>query len=276
MRDIFKKIINNHSNNTVSIFVSDCILDIPQSATAYFGNTQISIKNTFYEALIKYPNLGVQIVKLQSKFDGFWFCGQNSQKLSDVKRPYYIWIIGDKFILAKLNKEVPIESIHGGIQDYCAYSTSQSIPFDIDNSNNRDNIKTKRFAVNHSGIINVDVKVDLSTSLQEESLIENVYQFSPSNPLQIKVKAVKPIKTESNYSHVLSIELSNPDNLKDAEISFSYPQLAEWVKLSNDSTGIYNNSIDKTTGILYLVQGVADAYKNHLTFGTVNFKIKNK
>ena len=166
-----------------------------------------------------------------------------------------------------LNQKVPIDSILGGIQNYCAYSTSQTIPFDINN---------KRFAVNHAGKINVDVMVDLRASLQEESLVENVYQYSTSNPLQIKVLGVKPIKTESIYSHVLSLELNNPENLKNAEIVFSYPQLAEWVKLSNDSTGIYASSIDKTTGILSLVKGVADAYKDHLKFGSFEFNIKNK
>ena len=129
--------------------------------------------------------------------------------------------------------------------------------------------------MNHAGKINVDVMVDLSASLQEESLIENVYQYSTSNPLQIRVLGIRPIKTNSIYSHVLSLELNNPENLKNAEISFLYPQIAEWVKLSNDSTGIYANSIDKTTGILFLIQGVADAYKDHLKFGSLEFNIKN-
>ena len=267
LRDIFNKVLDNHKANTVSLFISDCILDIPQDATYYFGNCRVSIKNTFNEALSKYSDLGVEIIKLQSKFDGYWFCGKNSEKLSDIKRPYYIWVIGNKHILAMLNQKVPFESILGGIQDYCAYSTSQPIPFDINN---------KRFAVNHAGKINVDVMVDLRASLQEESLINNVYQYSTSNPLQIKVLDVKPMNVKGTYSHVLSLEMNNPENLKNAEISFSYPQMAEWVKLSNDSTGIYEKSVDKTTGILFLVQGVADAYKDHLRFGSFEFKIKNK
>ena len=84
------------------------------------------------------------------------------------------------------------------------------------------------------------------------------------------------MNVKRTYSHVLSLEMNNPENLKNAEISFSYPQMAEWVKLSNDSTGIYEKSVDKTTGILFLVQGVADAYKDHLRFGSFEFKIKNK
>lgn len=268
LRSIFKLIMSKHEKNTVSVFVSDCILDIPQSATDFFGNCQVSIKNTFNEAIEKHPNLGVEIVKLQSKFDGYWFCGKNKQKLDNVIRPYYIWIIGDKNILAMLNEKVPVANIIGGIDDYCAYSTSQPIPFDIEK---------KRYAVNHSDKINVEVLADLRPSLQEENLLENVYQYSSENPVLTKVVGIKPIsKSGSNYSHVIYLELSSPQTLKAASVTLSYPEMAQWVILANDSTGVYANSIDKTTGIQYLIKGVADAYKDHMNFGTITINLKNK
>lgn len=271
LRSIFKLIMNKHEANTVSVFVSDCILDIPQNATNYFGNCQVSIKNTFNEALAKNPNLGVEIMKLQSKFDGYWYCGKNKQKLDNVKRPYYIWVIGDKNILAVLNEKVPFinRKIMGeGIQDYCAYSTSQPILFDIDQ---------KKYAVNHANKISVEVLADLRPSLQEESLLENIYQYTPEDIVQTKVVSVRPItKSGSKYSHVLNLELSSPQTLKSASITLNYPEMAQWVKLSNDSTGVYDNSIDKTTGIQYLIQGVADAFRDHMSFGTIAFNLKNK
>ena len=268
LRSIFKLIMNRHEANTVSVFVSDCILDIPESATDFFGNCQVSVKNTFNEAIAKCPDLGVEIVKLQSKFDGYWYCGKNKQKLDGVKRPYYIWVIGDKNILAMLNEKVPVAKIIGGIDNYCAYSTSQPIAFDIEK---------KRFAVNHSDKIDVAVLADLRPSLQEESLLENAYQYTPENPLQTNVVSIRQIsKSGSNYSHVINLELSSPQTLKTASFTLNYPEMAQWVKLSNDSTGIYENSIDKTTGIQYLIQGVADAYRDHLNFGTITFNLKNK
>lgn len=268
LRSIFKLIMNKHEANTVSVFVSDCILDIPESATDFFGNCQVSVKNTFNEAIAEHPDLGVEIVKLQSKFDGYWYCGKNKQNLKEVKRPYYIWVIGDKNILAILNEKVPVAKIIGGIDDYCAYSTSQPIAFDIDK---------KRYAVNHSNKIIVEVLADLRPSLQDESLLENIYQYSPENPVQTKVMSVRSIsKPNSRYSHVINLELTSPQTLKTASITLNYPEIAQWVKLSNDSTGIYENSIDKTTGIQYLIQGVADAYRNHMHFGTIAFNLKNK
>ena len=90
LREIFRNVLINQTPNTVSVLISDCILDIPESATDFFGNCQVSIKNSFNEALIRNPNLGVQIIKMKSKFDGYWFCGKNKAHLSNVERPYYI------------------------------------------------------------------------------------------------------------------------------------------------------------------------------------------
>ena len=154
------------------------------------------------------------------------------------------------------------------MHDYCAYATSQPISFNIDQ---------KKFAVNHANKINVEVLVDLRPSLQEESLLENIYQYTPENPVQTKVVSVRPIsKSGSKYSHVIKLELSSPQTLKTTSFTLNYPEMAQWVRLSNDSTGNYNNSIDKTTGIQYLIQGVADAYRDHLNFGTITFNLKNK
>ena len=158
--------------------------------------------------------------------------------LNGAKRPYYIWVIGNKNILAMLNEKVSVTKIIGGIDDYCAYSTSQPILFDIDQ---------KKYSVNHSNKINVEVLADLRPSLQEESLLENIYQYTPENPVQTKVVSVRPIsKPGSKYSHVINLEISSPQTLKTASFTLNYPEMAQWVKLSNDSTGVYDNSIDKT------------------------------
>ena len=80
LRQILETIMQRHKRNAVSIFVSDCILDITGNARDYFGNCQVSVKNIFNEAFAKDKNLGVQIMRLQSKFDGVWYCGTNNEK----------------------------------------------------------------------------------------------------------------------------------------------------------------------------------------------------
>lgn len=269
LRNIFSKIMNSHKSNTVSVLISDCILDIKDNAANYFGNCQVHIKNVFNEALFKNPYLGVEIVQLESKFDGFWFCGNNNKKLSNVKRPYYIWIIGDQRILAKLNRSVNVNDIIGGIRNYCAYATAQNIPFTFEKTT---------FKVNHTKKIKVEIITDLLMSLQNELVLCNIGNYKASNPSQTTISRVCKIDNpQSQYSHVLELEITNPETLRQESITFTYPYLSPWVEASNDSTGTdIEKNMDKTTGVLYLVKGVAEAFKLHTNYGTVSFDLKNK
>lgn len=269
LRQIIDTIVKNNNTKTISVFVSDCILDIPQNAIDFLGNCQVSIKNTFNEALSSNPNLGVEIMKLESKFDGYWFCGHNKELLKNTKRPYYIWVIGDQRVLAKLNENVPVEDIIGGIKEYCAYATPQPIPFDMNK---------RKFVTNHSGKINVELLVNLRGSLQSNKLYKNILQYKSANPSQVEVVSVNEITgISSPYSHVITLEISNPETLKSESLTFSYPYLATWVSNSDDTTGMnVKENLDKTTGLMALIKGVAEAYKNSTNYGTISFNLKTE
>ena len=269
LRDIFEKIIRANGKQCVSVFVSDCILDIPENAIDFFGNCQVSIKNTFNEALSANPGLGVEIIKLESKFDGYWYCGHNRELLKDAKRPYYIWIIGSQKYLAEFNKKVPVENIIGGIKEYSAYAAQQKIPFDMNRST---------YVTNHSGKINVEILVNLRGSLQSSDLYKNTAQYKSANPSQVTVISVCEITDASSpYSHVITLEIDNPETLKLETLTFSYPYLATWVSNSDDTTGTnVKENLDRTTGLMALIKGVAEAYKNSTTYGSVSFELKNK
>ena len=229
----------------------------------------MSIKNTFNEALSTTPDLGVEIIKLDSKFDGYWYCGHNRELLKDSKRPYYIWIIGSQKYLAEFNKKVPIENIIGGIKEYSAYAAPQKIPFDMNRST---------YVTNHSGKINVEILVNLRGSLQSSDLYKNTAQYKSANPSQVTVISVCEITDASSpYSHVITLEIDNPETLKHETLTFSYPYLATWVSNSDDTTGTnVKENLDRTTGLMALIKGVAEAYKNSTTYGSVSFELKNK
>lgn len=269
LRQIFDTILKANSKQTVSVFISDCILDIPQNAIDFLGNCQISIKNTFNEALAVNPELGVEIIKLESKFKGFWFCGHNREFLDDVKRPYYIWVIGNQRYLAEFNQKVPVENIIGGIKGYCAYAPPQKIPFDISKST---------YVTNRSGKIHVELLVNLRGSLQSNNIYKNIAQYKSANPQQVVVTSVEDITaTSSPYSHVITLEISNPETLKSETVSFSYPYLAAWVSNSDNITGQnVKEHLDRTTGLMALIKGVAEAYKNSTTYGSISFELKNE
>lgn len=267
LRSIFEMMLQKQKKNTLTVFVSDCILDIPQNAINFFGNCQVSIKNSFNRALSKNPALGVQIIKLQSKFNGYWFCGQNKELLKDEKRPYYIWVIGDKHILAKINKEVPYGNIIGGIDNYCAFSNPDVVPFDIGK---------KRYVVNHTNTISVEIVADLSLSLQSDMVLSDPNNYAVSNPTQVHtVSSERIVARDSKYSHVIKLELENPQSLNTETVTIRYPRIPSWVNATNDDSGDnIKKNINKTTGIFYLINGVAEAYNSSAPYGEISFKIK--
>ena len=72
--DMLEKILANSGEDVVSIFVSDCILDVPDgNANDFFVNRQIDIRNAFVKHLQKDKNLGVEIFRLESIFKGWYY-----------------------------------------------------------------------------------------------------------------------------------------------------------------------------------------------------------
>ena len=94
----------------------------------------------------------------------------------------------------------------------------------------------------------------------------------------VTVASVNEITDASNrYSHVVTLEIENPETLRSETLTFSYPHLATWVSNSDDTTGAnVKENLDRTTGLMALIKGVAEAYKNSTTYGSVSFELKNK
>lgn len=60
LMQMLETIVKYNGKRTISMFVSDCILDISGNTSDYLGRCQVSVKNTFNEALAKNPYLGVE------------------------------------------------------------------------------------------------------------------------------------------------------------------------------------------------------------------------
>ena len=120
--------------NTVSIFVSDCILDVPDGeAEKFFINRQIDIRNAFTKFRRKMKNLSVEVFRMKSEFKGMYYYSKGGEQLEDVKRPYFMFVIGDRDVLAWINKNVPFSEVKHGIENYCAFTTFSDVAFDMTN-----------------------------------------------------------------------------------------------------------------------------------------------
>lgn len=273
--EMLKMVLQEMSDTSVSIFISDCILDLPVSNSQKFLNTcQISIKNAINEGRNRIPNLGIEIIKMMSDFNGnYYYPNGGIEKLKDVKRPYYIWIFGNSNMLAKLNSEVSVNELGNfGFEDIVSYSPKVAEPYDIQNR-----ALTSTTINSKKGDYYATIRVDFRSTLQPETVIQNLSNYTFNNQ-SIIIEDIKPITAQgSPYTHFVNIVIPKGVNIAEDNLILKAPQMPNWVFESNDENGKnVNDNLNKTTGIKYLIEGVADAYKKDNILTSLKFTVKRK
>ncbi len=277
--DMFEKILSDTDDNIVSIFVSDCILDIPGGdASKFFVNRQIDIQNAFIKQLNKCKDLSVEILRLESSFNGWYYYTHGKEFLKDARRPYYMWVIGNKNHLSRLNKNVPLSDMQHGVKNYFAYSTPSEIPCEITNKSGIKKGNTSICNLDSDGKYRFLIKTNMSVTLQDEQTICNVGNYGKLNSF-VNIERIDRISAkESFYTHLLTVAIDqesvNSVGEKLSLVSFEKP---DWLENANDDSGReVTMNMDKTTGIKYIVQGVADAYKSNKELAEIKFVISKK
>lgn len=265
-------ILNTMNDSTVCLFVSDCILDLPAIDSQKFLNTcRISIKNAINEGRKRIPNLGVEVLKMSSDFNGKYFYQNGSvEKLNDV-RPYYIWIFGDSNILANLNTETPFKGLEKfGFEGVASFAKQVSVPYDIKNK-----AITSSVINPVKGNYIATVRADFRATLQSETVIQNLSNYSFNNT-SLLIETVQPITAkDSRYTHYITIIIPKDVMIVQDNLVFNAPKIPDWVEDSNDETGKnIKNNLSKTTGIKHLIEGVADSYKKDNISTKFKFTIK--
>jgi hypothetical protein len=273
--ELVNVIIGNMDANDVAMFISDCILDLPAvDAQKFLTRCQISIKNAIINGKKNNPKFAVEIIKMESDFDGAYFYPNGTvEKLKDVKRPYYIWLFGSDSNLAKINKEVSILGINKyGLKGYVAFTGPQQVSFDIMNRN-----LTSGVINSTKGEYQVTIRADFKTTLLQDYALLDKTNFSFNNQ-SIAIDGIYPITDpNSQYTHFINFTIPKDAKISEDNLILNAPHLPSWVKESNDETGMdINNHLDQTTGILQLIEGVADAYKKDNTITKLKFNVKRK
>lgn len=133
--EMLEKIINSVSDTTVSIFISDCILDLPQNAMNFHNIKKEEISNCIYNKRKNLPNLSMKILKMQSKFNGMYYYSRgmgNPERIIN-KRPYYIWLIGTNNNLSFFENKVSSSEIEYGYMNEVIFSPYIAVPFEVSN-----------------------------------------------------------------------------------------------------------------------------------------------
>ena len=259
--DIFGMVLSQLEENSVSILVTDAILDLPAGSTAFFHTKQTQIKSIFENYLKKNPNFAVEIFRMSSRFNGKYYFTGGSVALSNQKRPYYMFVLGDKQALSAANGIVAKSMIQHGVENYYAYSSYTQVPFVIENKKKKSH--NGEFEVRlQKRSVPVIAKVDLQYTLHDEELLKvsDLYAVAFGDE-GIKIKTIKELSKEPDYTHEITLTL--PENADEGSVNlyFCPPPYPRWLEDANDDLSDASVATTmKTTGIKYIVEGISDAF----------------
>lgn len=303
LNNLIKLVIDNTNDNTLTLFVSDCIYSIQGTGTtpSLLANCKNGTMDVILEKYNEIKDLSMLIVRMKSNFNGgYWDykhpSGRASQQLNNQSRPYYLCVVGTNDNVVDFTRKVSVEELPGYAQQYflCGKDLSQTFytvvskPYNsgafviMDNSS----ISIRRpgglkfaIAVNLSDFpMSEEDKVNLDNYLVEGGFeIMNIVPIkSYSTDLEEKNKII-----ENKCTHYIVV--SPQGNPSDFTIHVKR-QVPSWVKeySSDDDTGICNSNDDelkKTFGLSYFINGMAEAYreksKEKDCYVTMNIKIKH-
>lgn len=275
--DIFGMVLSQLEKNSISILITDAILDLPRGNTAFFHTKQTQIKSIFENLLKKNPNLAVEIFRMSSRFNGKYYFTGGSVVLSNQKRPYYMFVFGDKQTLSSANDIVSKSQIQHGVENYYAYSTYTQVPFVVLNKKKRS--KNGSFEVRlQQKAVPVIAKVDLNYTLYDSDLLKdsNLYVL-PFGDDRIKIKSIKELPKEPEYSHAITLTL--PENATEGSVNIYMcpPPYPYWLENANDDmSDISVAKTMKTTGIKYIIEGISDAFASTCVNNPAPFTDGNK
>lgn len=275
--DIFDMVLKQIENNSVSVLVTDAILDLPAGSSAFFHTKQTQIKSIFENYLKENPNFAIEIFRMSSRFNGKFFFTGGSVVLTNQPRPYYMFVMGDKQTLSAANGIVAKSQIQHGVEDYYAYSSYTEVPFVVMNKKKKGHggefdVRLQQKAVP------VIAKVDLQYTLHDEDFLNelNLYKVAFGDD-SIKIKSIKELPKEPEYTHAFTITL--PENADEGSVNiyFCPPPYPLWLDEANDDLSDASVATTmKTTGIKYIIEGISDAFASTCVNNPAPFTNKDK
>lgn len=268
-KQILRRVIGQAQKGTVVVFVSDCILDLPEGVAAnYLNIVKTDINNIVSQKRRQLEDLAICIYQLESRFTGTYWCPNGTPwQLDGEKRPYYLWVIGSQRDLATLRQKVKDEDIQHGVKNYCAFVPSVAFHNKVLSGGEPADL-TKISEENGQGTF--DVLTNLSSTLQADKYIEDPSNYKSSTGF-IRVTKVIPIKNKGEFTHQLTLEarLSTPFSDR---VTLKKPDLPSWVEASNSDNAAQCER-GKTFSIKYTIGGVADAFASTGYAGMITLSI---
>jgi len=294
LNKIFENVLGNHSDNAISILITDAIYSVKGTKEQILHNLNTEVLKTRNEFVntLRNKNLGTLCLKLTSGYKGPYYPAVGGSITIDQDRPYYIWIFGNNHILKDFYTETKVFGLPGYTDSFFSlknedakidYSIIEYGKYGI-GEYRKENKEYPIYTISRSkpstrpdtrGQFGFAVAIDLSNvPLPDQNLLDkNNFKISSdeyfiydikkidSNTEERTQKSITDIenKVGANYTHILLLK-TEAKHIQSFEIEL-HNKVPEWVELtgSDDDTNIRGDTFS-TFGFNRLSKGITDAY----------------
>ena len=296
LNNIFREIVQRRTDtNTISILFSDCIYSIGKGGVIDMVNNGKNLTmDAFLSSSKEKPfKLSSTIFRMKSEFDGWYYpyTSDGDKYEYSKERPYYICVFANQDILDDFNKKIKIELEKSkGYEDKYVLSSenSNNIYYSVLQSSFTEGRFKPLRSVSSNNYIRGIEKVELPRGIQQlilavavdfgkiQMLADSSYIANPKNyevtTANFDVEKILPIiKNEINPIDWNTISNDNPTHIiilkaksrAVSEVSFVLKkQIPQWITEKNIEDDTKKEILsDKTFGLKYWVEGIAEAYK---------------
>lgn len=278
---MFGQMLKKSGSGVVSIFVSDCILDIPDGdASLYLSRCQIDLRNAVADQIGRQKDFSVAVVQLESSFTGNYYYHSSSEQLNGAMRPWYMVIMGGQRELATLFAAQPPSLMGYGYKQQAAWTPGGRVHFALTNAAGAQpsvsgKQQTLKLTEDAQGGFTLKVRLNLQPSLQSESVVTDGKNWTVSGVNGAKVVRVAAAQKDTLFTHVATLNIPAGDAGSLVKLSLNAPRMPKWVEQSNDDTGRnVRANLSRTTGIKYLLTGIAEAFAPEANIFTASFQLQ--
>ena len=290
LNDMVQRCIQN-SRNAMSVFVSDCIYSPGNShpdAKQYLAYEKNGLfLNVSTE--LKIRDLAIIVLQIDANFKGKYYNRLNQEKIigRHIKRPFYLWFIGNNVQIKSLIDSKILQDIDGGYRNIAVFEKPNAIvapdfriisnpkigDFDLDGN-------TINNAVADNRVFSFSLYVDFSNNMQELDYFSDPYNFKISDP-NFKIQTTKLNEEFKPFTHQIKLTTSN---LKSENLILDVQgRLPSWVETSTSKDDISftadTSQWSRTFGLSYLLGGVSDAFypkSGNSTIKSINILINKQ
>lgn len=288
LQHVFGSIIDSIRPNSVSILVSDCILDLGREDVLTQGSL---VTTKIYKHLTQKKDIGVAVFKYLSDFNGTYYydrknTGSNNQSRRPFyntilkKRPFYIWVLGDKEAVKTLLSEPILERYD---KAYSYNIAMDQVPYTLLKepksgkivvNSEKQTLMIKEVTEKFPAQFTIGVNLENGTSLFEPLFMEpSNYEITPAYLNEYLIVLPKNKQSESmgtlldsDYTHFLKSSLRYLDaDTKEITIRINNSP-AIWYDATNLSDDLGVPAVDleqKTFAFKCISNAFERAFKTH-------------